>query len=368
LKKPSALSFLIAAALAGCGGNTGGALPAASGVSAASHVVANLSTNIPPSYRCFPSGLPTKSAGVSPELAYISQCSVPKAKESANLQKLAIAMMAPKSNGAYDEYCTGTPVSYDPATRVGIVVTAAHCVVDGTKAEGANLTAKNIATFAERRQWLYQSTPAYLADTNKLTGEINAVYVPSQYCRSAAFAKGGCGSLAAQNGDVAILKVVPFAGETIQVLPGLQIPNISVTMPPSSYVMALGYGVNTTKTPLDSALYYVDYEYFANNAYQTARSDLSIMNGYFKNGNYYNIICSGDSGGGDFYWDGSHWNLVGAHSWGSNPCGVWSKTYRSALDVSADLRPWASAIHEIIDKDTSASGCIAVARLVCKSR
>jgi secreted trypsin-like serine protease len=369
LKKPVAIGFVFATALAGCSGGTA-TLPNASTGSQASQSTTRAAASIPAPYRCFPSGLPTKRAGVSPELAYISQCGVADAKEAANLQKFAIAMMAHLTTGDYGEYCTGTPVSYDPTTRVGFVVTAAHCVAGGEKAKGAKFTPSNIVTFSRPTYWVYQSTPGRLNDSSDLTGEINAVYVPSQYCEGAAFnERGVCGNLAVQNGDVAILKIEALDGHAMQVSPDLEIGDTSLKMTSSSDVMALGYGLNTTKTPEDRTLYYVDYEYFANDAYRTVKSDSSIMNGYLQNGNYYSIVCQGDSGGGDFYWDGSRWNLVGAHSWGPVPCGVWGKTYRSAHDISSDVRPWAHFIHEIIDKDTSPTGCGAISSsFVCKAR
>jgi hypothetical protein len=370
LKKPVVIAFALAAVLAGCSGRMSGALPNTPDAAQSSRIAAGVPASIPAPYRCFPSDLPTTSAGVSPQLAYIANCSVSDAKESANLQKLAIAMMTRRSTGDYIEYCTGTPVSYNPTTRVGFIVTAAHCVAGGAKAKGEPFTSNNIDTFALPTYWIYQSTPGRLSEAAKLTGEINAVYVPARYCEGAAFSqKGVCENLALQNGDIAILKIRAFDGDEMQVLPGLQIGDSSVKMPASADIMALGYGFNTSKTPEDRTLDYVDYEYFANNTYRTVTSEASIMNGYFKNDTYYSIVCQGDSGGGDFYWDGSHWNLVGAHSFGPVPCGVWGKTYETAHDISSDVRPWAGLIHDIIDKDTSPTGCVTVSsRLVCKAR
>jgi hypothetical protein len=33
------------------------------------------------------------------------------------------------------------------------------------------------------------------------------------------------------------------------------------------------------------------------------------------------LITGGDSGGGDFYWDGNQWLVTGIHSWGWQFCG-----------------------------------------------
>ncbi|HEV3091879.1 MAG TPA: trypsin-like serine protease [Candidatus Cybelea sp.] len=317
---------------------------------------------IPPSYQCFPSGLP-HATGPDPLLAYIDQCSVAKAKEHANLQKLAIAMMIYHAQvRRFISYCTGTPVKAEDigSVHVAFVVTAAHCVVGGDKAAHTKVTAANISTFANHGDYVYQGTPGILTEGNRdlLTGKIDAVYVPSRYCEVPAFDSdgSGCADLQKQNGDLAVLKIVSTA-HTVDVLPNLKLAPADLSLTSASYVMALGYGINTTKTPQDRALYYVDYQYFATDDYQHVPSENSLMNGYFKDSNFYNIICQGDSGGGDFAWDGKDWLLAGDHSWGAIPCGVWSSRYTQAQDVSADLRPWDSFISTILTEDRDAKGC-----------
>jgi hypothetical protein len=370
MKTRCTLAVLAALLAAGCSAGTTAVVPPASAVSPARLTA---SKAIPKPYRCFPSGLPAAAATFSPALAYISQCAVDRAPEAANLQKLAIALMQDHGAG-FAEYCTGTPLSYDAATGVGFVVTAAHCVVGGTKPVGAALTPANIITFSDHAQWVYQSTPGLLKnDPTALTGEINAVYVPARYCQAAAIGKihdsFGCKDLTKQNGDVALLKIVGVHGHTMSVLPNLRLAPATLAMSPNSYLMALGYGTNTTSTPDDRVLYYVDYQYFANDLYRRVPSESSIMNGYFANKRFYSIICQGDSGGGDFYWDGTHWNLVGAHSWGPTPCGVSNAKYLRAFDVSADLRPWRAFIARIVAQDSAPTGCARLSRAyVCLAR
>lgn len=44
------------------------------------------------------------------------------------------------------------------------------------------------------------------------------------------------------------------------------------------------------------------------------------------------LIAGGDSGGGDFVWNGTEWILSGVHSWGwNNPCGFFSYTSCAGL-------------------------------------
>jgi hypothetical protein len=274
---------------------------------------------------------------------------------------------------AYVSYCTGTPLAYDPKTRVGFVVSAGHCVVGGQKAAGADLSDANVTTFDRDRDYsrLYQGTPGSVSSETGLTAKIMAVYVPTQYCKTAAFAEDGSGCRAFDelNGDVSVLKVQVRAGAALEVLPALRLAPKDLALAHGALIMALGYGLNTSPTPKDRVLNYIDYQYFANDAYEGRTSLSSLMNGYRHDGTNYSIVCSGDSGGGDFYWDGTYWNLVGDHSWGSNPCGKTAATYTDAFDVSADIRPFGDWIEKIVREDTSATGCAPLgSRYACASR
>jgi hypothetical protein len=363
------LSFGVAFAvtLAGCSGS--GAI-GTSPVLLSPATTALPASAIPPSFACLPKIEQTDAR--APHIAYASACSVAKAQEAAALQKLAVAMMVSSGKG-FTEYCTGTPVAYDPKTHVGFVVTAAHCVVGGDKAAGAEVAAANIETFdpGQNRAEIYQGDPGIVRSAAVLTAKMMAVYVPSQYCKAPAFSTDGdgCESPSEQNGDVAVLKVQTKGNTTLGVLPSLRIANAEQALAHGTLVMALGYGLNTSATPQDRVLNYIDYEYFANDAYKGITSQASIMNGYAHNQRYYSIICQGDSGGGDFYWDGTHWNLVGVHSWGPNPCGVTGGTYGDAFDVSADVRPFVDWIEKIVREDASATGCASLGpHYVCASR
>jgi hypothetical protein len=362
----SSFGIVLAALLVACGGSGAPGTPPAP-LSAPATALDN--APIPSSFKCL-----TKiqqSNARAPHIAYASACSVATAPRSAALQKLAVAMMVWNGN-EFLAYCTGTPIAYDSKTHVGFVVTAAHCVVGGKKAAGARLRPANIMTFDPQRDRaeIYQGTPAVVPES-ALSAQIMAVYTPSQYCKKPAFrADGtGCAGFDEQNGDITVLKVQTRGNTVLGVLPSLRIAPAHLTIARGNLVMALGFGYNTSSTPADRVLNYVDYDYFANNAYKGIESQASIMNGYVQKGRYYSIICQGDSGGGDFYWDGKRWNLLGAHSWGPSPCGVNGGTYGDAFDVSADVRPFGAWIEAIVKEDTSPTGCASLgARYVCASR
>ncbi|MBV8489112.1 MAG: trypsin-like serine protease, partial [Candidatus Eremiobacteraeota bacterium] len=212
--------------------------------------------------------------------------------------------------------------------------------------------------------------PAILVSSGAMTGIVNAVYVPSRYCKVPAMDAGGCTSLGEQNGDVAVLKVQALAGKFLSVMPTMRLAPGNLAMRSMNYLMALGYGANTSAAPDSSALYYIDYRYYANNSYRNVAGESIILNGWQTGGGAYaSIVCQGDSGGGDFYWDGTYWDLVGAHSYGPTPCGVRNVSYTKAYDASADVRPFSAWIQDILRKDVTATGCAALgAAYVCKSR
>lgn len=360
-------------ALAGCAARSALApnalVPNATRASASEVAALRATDAVPPGYKCLPSKLPTV-LGARPSLAYIDACAVASAPRAANLRRMAVALMSSDGSG-FSSYCTGTPIRYDAATKIGFVVTAAHCVVGGRKAADAFVTAGNVTTFASSGDaaYLYQGTPAQVSARSDLTGQIQAVYVYRPYCRVPAFAGGGCADLAAQNGDVAVLKIRAFNGRALGVMPQVRLAPKTLALRSGAFVMALGYGANTTSTPDDNTLYYVDYQYFANDRYRGESSEASLMNGYRHGGNFYSIVCQGDSGGPDLFWDGTHWDLVGAHSWGPVPCGVWGATYHDGYDVSADLRGFHAWIAAILAKDRSATGCARLgAQYVCVAR
>jgi secreted trypsin-like serine protease len=178
---------------------------------------------------------------------------------------------------------------------------------------------------------------------------------------------GSCSDLSEQDGDIAVLQIQGTSGNTMSVLSSLKIGGEGLDVPDNDPIMALGYGINTTSNPDDRKLYYVDYRFFAINDHLGVYSNDSLLNGYRFDNRFYSIVCQGDSGGGDFAYANGSWHLIGAHSWGPTPCGVYAPAYDDAFDVSADVRTWHGFIETILRQKQR--GCASLGpEYVCRPR
>lgn len=323
----------------------------------------NPTNTLPDGFLCLPSGYPapTSAAGAM-KIAYGRNCQVTNVTDTPvkeTLESMAVAL----TDSSGGRYCTGTPLSYDSSTGVAYVLSAAHCVVGNPKTANQQITANNIVTFSSNKNYINQTLNA--APDSGTTGTITAVYVPKQYCEVPEFSFDGdyygCSALSAQNGDLALVKVNVGNNQTLAINPQVQLATSAIQPTTPSYIMALGYGMTNVAPNYNSntSLYYITYEYFATNSYQGESGELALMNGYspFGFNAYYNIICGGDSGGGDFYWANNKWNLIGVHSYGTSECGASGIVYSRANDVSADVRPFASQLSNIMDMDQDVGGC-----------
>lgn len=350
---------------------------------------------IPSAYQCYPSQLPTGLQSNSLQIAYAGNCLAESASQSANLQKMAVALERYESATTYGSittesgfynFCTGTPIKYNPTTGVTFIVTAAHCVV-GTrfpKAAGAPTTSVNISTYVvddygHNNAWITQGTNAGGIQQGQLTAQVLAVYVPSQYCQAKAFTNESgiysCNGVYGVdipywNGDFAILKVQAQAGKSVAIANNVKLAPSNLSLASTSTnLLALGYGgTNPNGTidgqnPSNSFLNYINTAYFGTNSYGGINASMTIMNGYLKGNIYYSLICQGDSGGGDFAWDGSNWNLVGVHSWGNTygnrsgkvTCGAYGTDY--VANASADVRQFNGWIQGVLNGDNQTTGC-----------
>ena len=342
---------------------------------------------LPSGYQCNPANYPSNTTPNSLQIAYAANCSVASAAESANLQKLAVALEYYRSkDNQFGRYCTGTPIYKNPTTGVYFIVTAAHCVIGTTaqKAAGAAITANNVSTYdmsnGHNSAWVYQGTNAFVAESSNLNGQIMAVYVNSQYCQAPAFAADENGNyecpntqLPQMNGDVAVIKVKTQPEKTIDIAPNVKLAPSDFYMTPTSSsgsnLLVLGYGGTNpngtiAKEDLDNNyLNYIATQYFGTNSYGGATAAATIFNGFYNNGMFYTLICGGDSGGGDFAWDGGYWNLVGIHSWGNTdlPKGISCGAYDNngyMINASADVRQLNGWIQAVMNQDNQATGCV----------
>lgn len=328
-------------------------------------------TNVLPNgYLCLPQ-LPSTTNGIEHnfQIAYGENCQVSAIESSddkkTTLQSMAVALSFGPESSPYagSRYCSGTPLSFDPITKTGFILTAAHCVLmRSTKAENQQITPDNITTFETALDGITSMAYVNQIDDSHygsgVTGSIEAVYVPKQYCQIPAFEKGICSNLSAQNGDIALIKAKFTESQQLQYNPNVKLATLNLEPKTPSYIMALGYGM-TNNDERNTNLFYISYEYFASNSYWEESGESVIMNGYSQYGSniFSSIICGGDSGGGDFYWENNTWYLLGVHSYTSRGCGTSSPEYYNALDASADVRPFSAELQNIMLQDTSQKGC-----------
>lgn len=329
---------------------------------------------LPASYVCTPSNLPTVNSTNGLKIAYAANCAVESASQTVNLQALSSSLLIylnqdPDSTiyteSAFYSNCSGTPIQYNSQTGIGFIVTAAHCIT-ANKTSTINIYDVE-STTGHNMAWVYQGTSAGPLQENQTTGQIYAAYETTQY-------NGNVND----GYDIAVVKVKTQPGKILQVASNVRLAPSNFNLSSSTtQLMALGYGsINPTGVPPinipNYQLYYITYQYFGTNSYGLEVTPTSLMNGWLVGNTYYSIICPGDSGGGDFAWDGNYWNLVGAHSYGSLGCGKASSIYTSdaggAADVSADVRQFNSWIQTILTQDTQATGCANLgSQYVCKS-
>jgi len=316
-------------------------------------------------YKCLPDLSSVNSINSNLKIAYGNNCLVENTSNLSlrdSLESMAVAITL--SNGR--SYCTGTPLSYNENTGVGYILSAAHCFVAGSaKAPNQEVVPSTITTFTKTDGVLHinyiNQTLNANGESGTTTGKITAVYIPKRYCQVPYMTRSeGCSDLTQQDGDIALLKVSLDKGQSLRYNPLVKPATQGLSIPFADYIIALGYGdINSSNgTITNKRLYYITYQYFNQNSYQGQFGKSVIFNGYFLNNRYYSIICRGDSGGGDFYWDGTHWNLVGIHSYGLKAsCGMNNVAYSWAYDASTDVRPFTTYLQNIMNTDTAAGGC-----------
>jgi secreted trypsin-like serine protease len=139
-------------------------------------------------------------------------------------------------------------------------------------------------------------------------------------------------------------------------------------------VLSIGYGVNTqwpnsnascdTPTKCATMFYTANYQYWQ----QNTTGYNYLYNSYYNAGGfgqfgYSSLICGGDSGGGDLFWDGNNnnWLLLSEHTYGPNgACGTfYNYLPNAATNVSAYYDWIQSIIEDHSPVDNCKSGAIA---------
>ena len=279
--------------------------------------------------------------------------------------------------------CSATPVHYNSATNTTFLIGAAHCFVDD-KTSPTTLYSSNILP------------PQNLTVFHGVEGQngtaytVKAVYLMQNYCYGDTFAEGVedmCqnytpqyqASSNGQGNDLAIIEVDGTYANPNN-YPQLAPSNLYPTPYTMAPVLSVGYGVST-QTPTDrpscsgsgicGEMFYVanyqywqqdttGYHYLYNSVYNTKNS-----NSYYPG--YSSLICGGDSGGGDLFWDGTKWLLLSEHTYGpDNSCGLFYNYLPNAATNVSAYYDWIQSIITATDPVgacTDANNCVTNANL-----
>ncbi len=297
-----------------------------------------------PPIMCHPTNInveqKTNNVGSEPlTIAYGCTESTSAAEAMQQVENMSVLVARYEESLLY--YCSGVPISYDSGLQSTWVLTAGHCVVP--KKATDLVTVKDLArpglgmgdksaidsdailNVLSNGLYVYNgshpdtSNIGMVYDTDDYM--VKAVYLLSTYCLGDEYKDhGGCSNYRATPGtardDIALLLVNGKLGD-----PDMY-PQITKTVPPlGSYILSSGYGVMEAGglggtlayvTQNFISVYFKPGYYFLRNAeFYTDESNMNHME---------NLICSGDSGGGNFYYTESKWYLVGLNSFGEGLC------------------------------------------------
>ncbi|TXJ00951.1 MAG: hypothetical protein E6Q32_05540 [Neisseriales bacterium] len=267
--------------------------------------------------------------------------------------------------------CSATPVYYDSQSNTTFLIGAAHCFVI-SKSSPTNLNHNDLMATSDVRIYHGVGSSLHSWDANY---DVKAIYLRQDYCYNGSFAIGGeCqnftpqeGASGGQGNDIAIIQVVGQYADPEsypQIVPATQYPQ-TYTMAP---VLSIGYGINT-QTPIGdmpsgctvgsdcAVMYYTaNYQYWQ----QDTIGYHYLYNSYYNNGGfgqhgYTSLICGGDSGGGDLFWNGSHWLLLSEHTYGpSDVCGTF---YSFLPDGSTNVSAYYDWVQSILYSTDPVAAC-----------
>jgi len=250
--------------------------------------------------------------------------------------------------------CTAVPIRQ--TNGYTIFITASHCFV--TNKDSPNtLTSANVVT-AQNISIYYGQKPNTSSSFNRFTTA--SLYLPTQYCAGVTFKNGDECPLfyyvpGTQQNDIAILVVNGNFGNPADfpaVIPVGQYPQVYT----GASILSIGYGAvnNAQESPVlinntPQAFYVSSYYYMVddNPGYH------HVYNSYFNptQQGYTTLICSGDSGGPDLFWDGNKWNLISEHTFGpANVCGGFYKNlyYGNVATRVGDYYDWIVGIENSV--------------------
>ncbi len=209
--------------------------------------------------------------------------------------------------------CSATPVATDGNGGTWLVG-AAHCYLSA-KTNEAYVSANDILSMTNLSVF-----KGVYGQTKKASSV--QVFVPKNYCQGATFSGlGECPNFGSYGGgegnDIALVHINSKFNDD-QDYPRLALESEYPPAYAMAPVLSLGFGL-TNSGGMGNMFYVVNYFY--------QQSDTTgyhyLLNSYFNPyEGYSELICGGDSGGGDLYWNGSQWLLLSEHTYGpSDSCG-----------------------------------------------
>lgn len=227
--------------------------------------------------------------------------------------------------------CSATPVLGDGNGGTWLVG-AAHCFLS-SKSNSSVVSSSDILSMNNLRvlKGIYGST---------IISFSAQVFIPKNYCQGATFSGlGECpnfgpgdGAINGQGNDIALIHITSKfnSNESYPRLAQESEYPAAYTMAP---VLSLGFGENNIDNGIGAMFYVVNYYYqqYNPNGYHY------LFNSYYNPyAGYSALICGGDSGGPDLYWNGSQWLLLSEHTYGpAGACGEFYTTLpNGATNVS----------------------------------
>lgn len=249
--------------------------------------------------------------------------------------------------------CSAAPVYYDG--KGTWLVTAAHCLVND-KTDENNLQSTELVS---SKEILVETTINGEWNANNAT----AIFVPRDYCYGASFSSfAGCPNFTpdydsgatGEGNDIGLIYAEGKVGspeDYAKLAPQSEFPE-AYTMAP---ILSVGNGITENNGSAGTTYYVTNYLYRKtdNEGYHLLYS--SYFNDSPDNMGYTSLVCNGDSGGGDYYWNGSNWILIATHSFA--PLGGCGKVYNYLPSGSTNVGYYYDWIKLIIDSKNPASTC-----------
>lgn len=265
--------------------------------------------------------------------------------------------------------CSATPIKYDPNTNTTFLIGAAHCFVNN-KTSPTTLSRANL--LAATTLNVYYGVNSGAANWDGYP--VAAVYLRQDYCYNATFSSGSeCPNFSPNDGitngqgnDIAVIQISGRYADPEsypQLAQSSQYPTPYTAAP----VLSIGYGINTqtpngnancgtSTTPCGTMFYTANYQYWQ----QDTTGYHYLYNSFYNNGGfgqsgYTALVCGGDSGGGDLFWNGSNWLLLSEHTYGpSDSCGTF---YNYLPNAATNVSMYYDWIQSILTSPTPVASC-----------